>query len=51
MEYKKLTADCNKDLMEKIIRALQIDRRTLANFIRISCEKRANKILGKQNGI
>lgn len=45
MEYKKLTADCDDKLMEKIVKAVKIERRTLANFIRIACEERANKII------
>jgi len=47
MEYKKLVADCHDELMEKIVRAKNFERRTMANFIRISCEERANKILEK----
>lgn len=50
MGYKKLTADCKEDLMEKIKRALDIEKRTLANFIRLACEERADKILEEENG-
>lgn len=50
MIYKKLTADCDDKLMEMIVRAVKIERRTLANFIRIACEERANKILKEKKG-
>jgi hypothetical protein len=46
MIYKKLVADCDDKLMEKIVKAIQKERRTLANFIRISCEERADRVLG-----
>lgn len=49
MIYKKLTADCDDKLMEKIVKAVKIERRTLANFIRIACEERANKIIGEED--
>lgn len=49
MRYKKLTADCDDTLMEKVVRAVKIERRTLANFIRLACEERANKIIGEDD--
>lgn len=48
MTYKKLVADCDLKLMEKVVKATQKERRTLANFIRVSCEERANKILNEE---
>ncbi|MBI2629951.1 hypothetical protein HYW76_02525 [Candidatus Pacearchaeota archaeon] len=46
MERLKLSADCEEDLFQKVKEACIIDNRTLANFIRLACLERANKILG-----
>lgn len=52
MRYSKLSADCEKNLFEKIRRACEAERRTLSNFVRLACEKYANEVLQKdgENG-
>ena len=45
MEYKKLTADCDEVILNKVKKASKFERRTVANFIRLACEERATKIL------
>ena len=50
MKYKKLCADCNKELMALVVRAVEKEKRTLSNFIRLACEEKANEILKEENG-
>jgi len=45
MRYKKLVSNCNDELMKKIKKVCEIEKRTIANFIRFSCEEKADKIL------
>lgn len=48
MSYLKLSADIPKEQMKIIDKAIEIEQRTRANFIRISCLERAKKII-KEN--
>ena len=49
MKYQKLSADCNKDLLNLIKRACESDKRTIANFIRLACSEKARRILEVKN--
>jgi len=41
----KLNADISKEQMEVIDRAVELEQRTRANFIRLACLEKAKKIL------
>lgn len=45
MKYKKLAADCEEVLFNEITTAAEAERRSMASFIRVACEERANLIL------
>lgn len=49
MEYKKLSADCDIKLLELVKKVAEIEKRTVANFIRMACEEKAERILGDGN--
>jgi uncharacterized protein (DUF1778 family) len=44
-KIQKLGADCEHELYLKIIKACQIEKRSLSNFIRLACEEKAENIL------
>jgi len=48
MKYKKLSADCSNELFKKVFEACKKDKRTMANFVRVACEKMADKILRRK---
>jgi len=55
MKYEKLNADIQGDEMKLIDKAVGIEQRTRANFIRLACLERAKRIIkenkqGNKNG-
>ena len=48
MRYRKLNADCDDELMARVKKSAKIEKRTLANFIRLACTIRCNHILSTQ---
>ncbi len=44
-KYNKLSADCEKSLFDEVMEACKIEKRSIANFVRIACCERAKSIL------
>tara|TARA_Y100000034_G_C6859473_1_gene390991 strand:+ start:183 stop:353 length:171 start_codon:yes stop_codon:yes gene_type:complete len=47
--YRKLSADCERDLKEKAMKAAGIQKRTLSNFIRLAVSEKIEEVFENAN--
>lgn len=45
MTYNKLSADCDKELFDRVKKASKLEQRTISNFIRLACDEKAKEVL------